>query len=82
MRCHTRTRGQSSLPFPTPSINMNVCPGNAFAWSGGKVVYAGGVQFPPVQIGGRTFLPSKANNLHIFPRWHGHLRHEHEARDG
>ena len=35
--------------------------------AGGKAVYAGGVQFPPVHLGGQTFLPSQANNLYIFP---------------
>jgi malate dehydrogenase (oxaloacetate-decarboxylating)(NADP+) len=49
-------------------IEKHEClPGDAYAWSGGKVVYAGGVQFPPVHIGGQTFLPSQANNLYIFP---------------
>src|SRR6201984_2795421 len=42
-------------------------PEDAYAWSGGKAVYAGGVQFPPVHIGDQTFLPSQANNLYIFP---------------
>ncbi|HET9688410.1 MAG TPA: NAD-dependent malic enzyme [Pseudolabrys sp.] len=42
-------------------------PEDAYAWSKGKVVYAGGVQFPPVHIGDETFLPSQANNLYIFP---------------
>ena len=42
-------------------------PEDAYAWSKGTVVYAGGVQFPPVHIGGQTFLPSQANNLYIFP---------------
>jgi malate dehydrogenase (oxaloacetate-decarboxylating)(NADP+) len=49
-------------------IEKHEClPEDAYAWSGGTVVYAGGVQFPPVHLGGRTFLPSQANNLYIFP---------------
>jgi malate dehydrogenase (oxaloacetate-decarboxylating)(NADP+) len=39
----------------------------AYAWSGGKAIYAAGVQFPPVTLGGRTFLPSQANNFYVFP---------------
>jgi malate dehydrogenase (oxaloacetate-decarboxylating)(NADP+) len=49
-------------------IDRHEClPEQAFAWSGGKAVYAGGVQFPPVHLDGRTFMPSQANNLYIFP---------------
>ena len=49
-------------------IEKHEClPEQAYAWSGGKVVYAGGVQFPPVHLDGRTYLPSQANNLYIFP---------------
>src|ERR1700751_2592904 len=49
-------------------IEKHEClPEDAYAWSGGKVVYAGGVQFPPVHIGGQAFLPSQANNPDIFP---------------
>jgi malate dehydrogenase (oxaloacetate-decarboxylating)(NADP+) len=42
-------------------------PEDAYAWSRGKAVYAGGVQFPPVHLDGQTFLPSRGNNLYIFP---------------
>jgi malate dehydrogenase (oxaloacetate-decarboxylating)(NADP+) len=42
-------------------------PQDAYAWSRGKAVYAGGVQFPPVHFDGQTLLPSQANNLYIFP---------------
>ena len=42
-------------------------PEEAYAWSGGTAVYAGGVQFPAVHLDGQTFLPSQANNLYIFP---------------
>src|SRR5271168_82098 len=49
-------------------IEKHEClPEDAYAWSKGKVVYAGGVQFTPVHIGGQTFLTSQANNLYIFP---------------
>ena len=49
-------------------IEKHEClPADAYAWSKGKVVYAGGVQFPPVHLDGQTFLPSQANNLYIFP---------------
>ncbi len=49
-------------------IDKHEClPEDAYAWSGGTAVYAGGVQFPPVHLGGQTFLPSQANNLYIFP---------------
>ena len=53
---------------PANPIDRHEClPEDAYAWSKGTVVYAGGVQFPPVHIGGQTFLPSQANNLYIFP---------------
>jgi len=49
-------------------IEKHEClPEQAYAWSGGKAIYAGGVQFPPVHFDGQTFLPSQANNLYIFP---------------
>jgi malate dehydrogenase (oxaloacetate-decarboxylating)(NADP+) len=50
-----------------PVAKHECLPEDAYAWSGGKAVYAGGVQFPPVHLGGQTFLPSQANNLYIFP---------------
>jgi malate dehydrogenase (oxaloacetate-decarboxylating)(NADP+) len=49
-------------------IDRHEClPEQAYAWSKGKAIYAGGVQFPPVHLDGQTFLPSQANNLYIFP---------------
>jgi malate dehydrogenase (oxaloacetate-decarboxylating)(NADP+) len=50
-----------------PIEHHECLPEQAYTWSGGKVVYAGGVQFPPVHLGGQAFLPSQANNLYIFP---------------
>jgi malate dehydrogenase (oxaloacetate-decarboxylating)(NADP+) len=39
----------------------------AYTWSKGKVLYAAGVQFPDVTVGGTTFHPGQANNFYIFP---------------
>ncbi len=39
----------------------------AYTWSRGKAIYAAGVQFPPVQYEGKTFLPGQANNFYVFP---------------
>jgi len=50
-----------------PSEKHECLPEDAYTWSDGKVVYAGGVQFPPVHLAGKTFMPSQANNLYLFP---------------
>jgi malate dehydrogenase (oxaloacetate-decarboxylating)(NADP+) len=39
----------------------------AYTWSKGKALYAAGVQFPDVTVGGKTFHPGQANNFIIFP---------------
>jgi malate dehydrogenase (oxaloacetate-decarboxylating)(NADP+) len=50
-----------------PTEHHECLPDEAYRWTGGKAVYAGGVQFPPVHLDGKTYLPSEANNLYIFP---------------
>src|SRR5580704_3073989 len=39
----------------------------AYTWSGGAALYAAGVQFPDVMVGGKSFHPGQANNFYIFP---------------
>jgi malate dehydrogenase (oxaloacetate-decarboxylating)(NADP+) len=39
----------------------------AYTWSNGRAIFASGVQFPPVHIGDKTFLPGQANNFYVFP---------------
>jgi malate dehydrogenase (oxaloacetate-decarboxylating)(NADP+) len=39
----------------------------AYGWSHGRAIFAAGVQFPPVALGGKTYLPSQANNFYVFP---------------
>jgi malate dehydrogenase (oxaloacetate-decarboxylating)(NADP+) len=50
-----------------PIEHHECLPVEAYEWTEGKAIYAGGVQFPPVHLDGKTFLPSQANNLYIFP---------------
>jgi malate dehydrogenase (oxaloacetate-decarboxylating)(NADP+) len=50
-----------------PIEHHECLPDEAYEWSNGQAIYAGGVQFPPVHLDGKTFLPSQANNLYIFP---------------
>jgi malate dehydrogenase (oxaloacetate-decarboxylating)(NADP+) len=39
----------------------------AYTWSGGKALFAAGVQFPKVTLDGQTHLPGQANNIYVFP---------------
>ena len=39
----------------------------AYAWSGGRAIFASGSPFAPVTHGGRTFTPAQGNNAYVFP---------------
>ena len=55
------------LALSNPTDHAECTPEQAYTWSKGKAIYAAGVQFPPVQFNGQTFLPGQANNFYIFP---------------
>src|SRR6201998_363145 len=55
------------LALSNPTEHAECTPEQAYTWSKGKAIYAAGVQFPPVQYNGQTFLPGQANNFYIFP---------------
>jgi malate dehydrogenase (oxaloacetate-decarboxylating)(NADP+) len=50
-----------------PTDKAECTPQEAYRWSGGRALYAAGVQFPPVPLDGKTLMPAQANNLYIFP---------------
>ena len=39
----------------------------AYAWSGGRALFACGSPFEPVRMGGNVLVPRQANNSYIFP---------------
>ena len=55
------------LALSNPTEKAECTPEQAYTWSKGNAIYASGVQFPPVQFGGKTYLPGQANNFYIFP---------------
>lgn len=55
------------LALSNPTDHAECTAEQAYSWSNGKAIYAAGVQFPPLQYEGQTFLPGQANNFYIFP---------------
>lgn len=55
------------LALSNPTEKAECTPEQAYTWSKGKAIYAAGVQFPPVRLNNKTYLPGQANNFYIFP---------------
>lgn len=55
------------LALSNPTEHAECTAEQAYRWSNGRAIYAAGVQFPPVAVNGKTYLPGQANNFYIFP---------------
>jgi malate dehydrogenase (oxaloacetate-decarboxylating)(NADP+) len=50
-----------------PTDRAECTAAEALGWSDGRAIYAAGIQFPPVQVGKKTYITSQANNFYVYP---------------
>ena len=67
VRAMSYTQTPIVMPMSNPTAKAECTPQQAYEWTDGRAIVATGSPFDPVEINGRTLIPSQCNNMYVFP---------------